>query len=92
MHVAHIPPTAYAAASFPLTLRYRMVVPRINRTGDVRAVNYQMWLLTIIAAIADYIGDPDTAASYEAAMRRRFLSLRVINELESEVVPNAGLS
>jgi len=25
--------------------------PRINRTGDVRAVNHQMWLLTIIAAV-----------------------------------------
>lgn len=42
--------------------------------------------------IADYIGDPKTAASYEAAMRRRFLSLRVTNEPVSAVVPDANLS
>jgi hypothetical protein len=30
--------------------------------------------------IADYISDPTSAADYEAAMRRRFLSLRVTND------------
>jgi hypothetical protein len=42
--------------------------------------------------IADYIADPETATSYEAAMRRRFLSLRVTNEPASAVVPDADLS
>ncbi|MEV8374773.1 hypothetical protein AB0P21_18695 [Kribbella sp. NPDC056861] len=42
--------------------------------------------------IADYISDPESAASYEAAMRRRFLSLRVTNEPASTVVPDADLS
>ena len=30
--------------------------------------------------IADYIGNADAAAQFEAGMRRRFLSLRVTNE------------
>jgi hypothetical protein len=30
--------------------------------------------------IADYISDPDAAAAYESAMRRRFVSLRVTND------------
>ena len=30
--------------------------------------------------IADFIGDADAAAQFEAGMRRRFLSLRVTNE------------
>ncbi|TCC01676.1 hypothetical protein E0H45_40015 [Kribbella soli] len=30
--------------------------------------------------IADYVSDPDSAATYEAAMRRRFVSLRVTND------------
>lgn len=30
--------------------------------------------------IADHISDPVSAAEYEAAMRRRFASLRVTNE------------
>lgn len=42
--------------------------------------------------IADYIGDPESAALYEAAMRRRFLSLRVTNQPASTVVPDADLS
>jgi hypothetical protein len=29
--------------------------------------------------IADYIGDADAAAQFEAGMRRRFVSLRVTN-------------
>jgi hypothetical protein len=36
--------------------------------------------------IADYTADPAAAAAYEAAMRRRFLSLRVTNEPVSAVV------
>jgi hypothetical protein len=42
--------------------------------------------------IADYISDAESAASYEAAMRRRFVSLRVTNEPASTVVPDADLS
>jgi len=42
--------------------------------------------------IADFISDPESAASYEAAMRRRFLSLRVTNEQASAVMPDADLS
>jgi hypothetical protein len=30
--------------------------------------------------IADYVADPESAANYEAAMRRRFVSLRVTND------------
>ena len=30
--------------------------------------------------VADYTADAEAAATYEAAMRRRFLSLRVTNE------------
>jgi hypothetical protein len=30
--------------------------------------------------IADHVADPDSAATYEAAMRRRFVSLRVTND------------
>jgi len=30
--------------------------------------------------IADYVSDPRSAAAYEAAMRRRFRSLRVTND------------
>jgi hypothetical protein len=30
--------------------------------------------------IADYISDPHSAAAYEAAMHRRFVSLRVTND------------
>lgn len=40
--------------------------------------------------IADYTADPEAAASYEAAMRRRFLSLRVTNEPASAAgIPSA---
>ena len=30
--------------------------------------------------IADYVSDAESAATYETAMRRRFVSLRVTNE------------
>jgi hypothetical protein len=36
--------------------------------------------------IADYTANPEAAAKYEAAMRRRFLSLRVTNEPASAAV------
>lgn len=35
--------------------------------------------------IADYIADRESAASYQAAIRRRFLRLRVTNEPASAV-------
>jgi len=36
--------------------------------------------------IADYTADPENAATYEAAMRRRFVSLRVTSEPAGAVV------
>lgn len=42
--------------------------------------------------IAGYVSDPESAALYEAAMRRRFLRLRVTNEPAGTVVPDADLS
>jgi hypothetical protein len=52
MYASHIPGYAYAAASFSITLRHWIVVlHESTKPGDVRAVNHQMWVLTIIAAV-----------------------------------------
>jgi hypothetical protein len=42
--------------------------------------------------IAEYTAEPETALRYQAAMTRRFASLRVTIELATAVVPDADLS
>jgi hypothetical protein len=42
--------------------------------------------------IAEYTAEPETALRYQAAMTRRFASLRVTIEPAGAVVPDADLS
>jgi hypothetical protein len=42
--------------------------------------------------IAEYTAEPETAIRYQAAMTRRFASLRVTIEPATVVVPDADLS
>ena len=42
--------------------------------------------------IAEYTAEPETALRYQAAMTRRFASLRVTIEPATAVVPDADLS